>query len=311
LGHQQVRIQRAAQDSDLLVWVDGERFRLEQLGGGVAQLIMLLGSAAIARPKLILLDEPEISLHPSLQLDLLTTLGRSAEFGVAFATHNIGLARAAAARIYIAEKTAGAGSHMRPLEDHPRPAQLLGELQYGAYSQLGFERVLLVEGSTDVLVAQQYLRKLGIDHQVVILPLGGRSMITRKAARQLAEVCRICPKVAALIDSERSEADGPPAQQHAEFAQVCARLGISCHLTNRRATENYFDDQAVKRAFGKHQTPLGPFDNLKHHPSAWPKADNWKAAQHMGIDALDDVGAFLKRWCSDAVRDPIADTASR
>jgi len=51
----------------------------------------VLGNAALKKPSFILIDEPEISLHPSLQLKFLMKLAGYASEGVVFATHNIGL----------------------------------------------------------------------------------------------------------------------------------------------------------------------------------------------------------------------------
>ncbi len=61
---------------------------------------MVLGNAAFKKPSFILIDEPEISLHPSLQLKFLNKLVGYASEGVVFATHNIGLARSVAEEIY-------------------------------------------------------------------------------------------------------------------------------------------------------------------------------------------------------------------
>ena len=78
-------------NKSLLVIIDGRPYPLDEVGGGLAHFIIALASAAIQRPQLILIDEPELNPHPSLQLDFLTTLGRYASKGTLFATHSIGL----------------------------------------------------------------------------------------------------------------------------------------------------------------------------------------------------------------------------
>ena len=85
----------------LLLVVDGASYKLKELGAGMAQFIVVLANAAIKQPSMILIDEPELNLHPSLQLDFLTTLASYTTEGiVVFATHSIGLARAASERIH-------------------------------------------------------------------------------------------------------------------------------------------------------------------------------------------------------------------
>ena len=73
-------------------------YKASELGSGLVQFILVFSNAAMRNPRAayILLDEPELSLHPSLQLDFLTALGSFASEGVIFATHSIGLARASA-----------------------------------------------------------------------------------------------------------------------------------------------------------------------------------------------------------------------
>jgi hypothetical protein len=68
-------------------------------------------------------------------------------------------------------------------------------------------------------------------------------------------------------------------------------VGIRVHLTERRATENYFTDPAVKAALGNKHTALGAYDKL----TVWFKRDNWQIAGRMARTDLDatDVGQFL------------------
>src|SRR6185436_1449676 len=48
--------------------IDGNVFRLDEVGSGIAQFILVLATAAISSPEYILIDEPEQNLHPTLQL---------------------------------------------------------------------------------------------------------------------------------------------------------------------------------------------------------------------------------------------------
>jgi hypothetical protein len=59
------------------VIVDDVPFGLHELGGGLAQWLVVLAFVAMRQPRLILIDEPELNLHPSLQVDFLMTPGPS------------------------------------------------------------------------------------------------------------------------------------------------------------------------------------------------------------------------------------------
>src|SRR5262249_29182042 len=156
-----------------------------------AQFILVLVNAAVNQPAFILIDEPELNLHPSLQLDFLTTLGSYASRGVYFATHSYGLARAHAQCVYTLQNDPATGTELRPLESTPRLSELRGELSFSAYKDLGFDTLLLVEGVTEVLAIQQFLRMYGKDHQVVLLPLGGDNFINGNRETELQEILRI------------------------------------------------------------------------------------------------------------------------
>ena len=61
--------------------------------------------------------------------------------------------------------------------------------------ELGFDKVLLVEGATEVQTIQQFLRMLKKDHQIVLLPLGGGQLISGRSAPAIEEIKRITPNI--------------------------------------------------------------------------------------------------------------------
>ncbi len=204
-GYQELEIHAAKESNTLQIFADGKSYKLQELGAGIAQFIVVLGNAAVKNPGLILIDEPETGLHPSLQLDFLTSLAAYSRGGLLFATHSIGLARSGADRVH-SVRTVGPRSEVTPYEATPRLAEFLGEMSFSGFQELGFSKVLLVEGATDIKTVQQFLRMLKKDHQVVPLSLGGSEMINGGREAELAEILRITPEVAALIDSERDAA---------------------------------------------------------------------------------------------------------
>jgi AAA15 family ATPase/GTPase len=291
----QLQIDASEDAQTLQVFINGKSYKLPEIGSGLTQFILVLGNAAIRQPDYILIDEPELNLHPSLMLDFLTTLGSYAKYGVIFGTHSVGLARAAADRIYSLRKIENGETQLTEYETTPRLAEFLGELSFAGYRELGGERVLLVEGSTDVKALQQFLRLYKKDHRVVLLPLGGSGMINAHSEDQLLEIVRISSDISALVDSERDGEVAPLASERQGFADACARAGVRCHVLERRATENYFSDQAVKRAKGAAYRSLQPFEALSAMSPRWAKSDNWRIAREMTLPELQgtDLGSFL------------------
>lgn len=294
-GFERLDITATANNETLQVIADGKSYRLDEVGAGLAHFVMVLATAAVRQPGFVLIDEPELNLHPALQLSFLTAVGSYAREGVLFATHSLGLARAAGTPLYSVRRIASGDSEVRRLEETPDLAEFLGELGLSGYQELGYDRVLLVEGPTDVLVVQQFLRLLRADHRVVLLPLGGSAMITAGAGPQLQEVTRLTGNVSALIDSERSMADAEPAERINGFRETCDQLGITCHVLERRAIENYLSDRAVRAVKGDTYRALGSYEARSDAELVWAKTENWRIASAMSAAELEatDLGAFL------------------
>jgi ABC-type cobalamin/Fe3+-siderophores transport system ATPase subunit len=281
---------------NLQLMIDGKSYKQSEIGSGLIQFILVLVNAAIRSPSYILIDEPELNLHPSLQIDFLTTLASYAEHGVLFATHNLGLARAVSDRVYSVRKVGRDGREVRDFTGTRALAEFLGELGFNAYQDLGFETVLLVEGPTDVTCVQQLLRLHHKDHQIVLLPLGGSAMVNSGCEAQLAEITRISQKVYALIDSERTQSGEPLAAGRQGFVEVCSKLKIPCRVLQRRAIENYLPERAIRGVKNSDKyRALGHYEALKAANPAWGKEENWRIARLMTRDDLQgtDLGTFL------------------
>ena len=147
-------------------------------------------------------------------------------------------------------------SEVSEYQDTPRLSEFLGALSFSGYKDAGFDKVLLVEGRTDVKTIQQVLAKYKKDHQIVLLPLGGRTLINKNSKEELQEIKRITKNVFSVIDSEREHAGAPLDSGRQAFVSNCQDLGINIHVLNFRATENYFSDLAVKKVFGPESIPF-------------------------------------------------------
>jgi energy-coupling factor transporter ATP-binding protein EcfA2 len=294
-GFGDLTIEAANDDRTLQVFVDGKPYRLAELGAGLAQFIIVLCNVMVRKADFVLIDEPELNLHPTLQMDFLTTLAAAARRGVLFSTHSLGLADAMAGRIYSLTKK---GSHveMKDFERTADLAQLLGELSYATYSELGFEKLLMVEGSTDMPTFRQFLRKIGKSNKVALMHLGGSSTINANCEHQLAEAKRIEKNVAAVIDSERTGEGAALDAARQGFAEECGKQGIPVCVLDRRAMEHYFTERAIRAVKGAKYTALTAYEDRDSHTPMWSKAENWRIAREMTWDEVrdTDLGRFLE-----------------
>jgi len=214
-------------DGRLQLNIDGFSYRSSEIGAGFAHFLLVAANVLTRQPTLLLIDEPELNLHPALQLDFLLLLGSYAPGGVIFATHSLGLARAAAERVYSVNRD-GSVSQLTPYEEAPGLAALIGQLGFGGRTDLQFQGVLLVEGVTEVKVFQQLLRLYGKEHEYVIVPLAGNALINANAENELAELRRLSDRIVAVIDSERTRDGEPLAANRTQFAKTCEDLSIPC-----------------------------------------------------------------------------------
>lgn len=295
-GFDHLQINPLVNDRELQIIADGKSYKASDVGSGLLQFVIVLANAAIASPKFILIDEPESNLHPTQQLSFLTTLASYAREGVLLSTHSLGLARAAAERIYSVRRLQTRESELKPFEATNNLTELLGELGFNAYRDLGFSKVLLVEGASDVKLIQQLLRCLHKECEVLLLPLGGAGMINAQIDVALEEVKRIGARVSALIDSERDGADKEIPRNRRDFSVKCREAEVSCCILERRAIENYLTDRAVKNVKGDKYSALGPYVKLEESSLPWGKEENWLIAREMErpefIDT--DLGKFLE-----------------
>jgi energy-coupling factor transporter ATP-binding protein EcfA2 len=280
----------------LLVSIDGQSYRLGELGSGLSQFIIVLGNAATTKPSLLLIDEPETNLHPALQIDFLLSVAHYARYGCVFSTHSIGLARSVADRIYSFQKKAQQ-IVVRPFEATTNYLEFIGELSFSVFKEIGCDRILLVEGVNDVKTVQQLLRLVKKEHTTVILPLGGDQLAVGGREAELHELKRLTDQICVLVDSEKSDASAAPSERRLRFQESCKKLGFDVCITERRAIENYFSDRAVKAALGASFQSLGPYDLLSDSSNGWRKSESWKVARQTNFEELrqTDLGNFIER----------------
>jgi energy-coupling factor transporter ATP-binding protein EcfA2 len=293
-GFRKLEIAASQRLNTLQIAVNGRPYKLRELGAGLAQFILVFGNAAFRKPDYIFIDEPELNLHPSLQVDFLTSLASYASEGIIFATHSLGLARTLGDRLYSLKRETD-GINCKLFEQTPNYAEFVGELSFSSFKELGYSQILLVEGVSHVRTIQQFLRKINKDHQVVILPLGGDQLAKADMEIELAELKRITSNVAVLVDSERVSADTEPAARRKSFEESCHRLGFKVCLTKLRATENYLSDRAIKLVKGDKYNALSQYQKLEESQQPWAKHENWRIAREMSWTEIEttDIGIFL------------------
>jgi hypothetical protein len=297
-GFEALDIHADTAQETLNVRVDGRTFRLDELGSGLAEFIILLGNVRRRNPSFVLLDEPELHLHARLQAQLLQLLASHASRGVIFASHSLGLARTMAEPVYSIVPIAVRESKVEPLNVTSSLTELLGELNYAGYEALGNRTVLLAEGPSDAAVWREWLKHHENGRSVLVMPLlGGASFINGSAEtkQMLADLQGLAGQVFAIIDSERSEAAQTPERRIVQFASLCGEAGIRCLVLERRSTECYLSDAAVHEHFGNEFRAPHFFERFEDMLPHWNKRQNWLVAARMTAgEVASEVSDFLQ-----------------
>ena len=294
--------------------INGVPTPMEEMGSGLLQAVMILVHARSRQPDYVFIDEPEAHLHVSLQADFVTTLSGFARVGLIFASHNPGLAKSAGDRIYQVRLDSRLNcTTLHVFNPGQRLSEVLGELNFSAQEKPGCTKLLLVEGPTEIKAIRQILKKMRAEREIILLPLGGGSMITANRDDELAEIKKICPDVYALIDSEKISPQQALANDRLAFKRSCEKADIACHVLERRSFENYFSEKSIQRHYGKRYRALGAFDDVKERYPAWQKSDNWKIIRDMDLLEIEnnDLGRFLHYMVNSPCKIPLRRSGDR
>lgn len=271
--------------SNLIVTTDDGIFKLSELGSGISHFVIVLANALIREPDIILIDEPETGLHPKLQQRFITALANKAKFALVATSHSIGLARSSADYILTLSKNQD-GVKLNPFGSNYEPAlsDIINELSYSQYAELGGSKILLVEGRTDIKAFREILRLYNIEHEFIIISFGGRQFMIKDESKimdELNELNRFNTEVYAIFDSEKTSLDSELKEEFKSFVNVCRTLNFNVFPTDRHSTENYINQNALNQLFGNHIKAIDPYEVFDKR---WPKEKNWLLFKEMSID---------------------------
>ena len=166
-------------DATARLGTDYRDIPLELLGAGYIQLIQIFCYLFLFKPKILLIDEPDIHLHPNVQEKLpkvLLKVAKEKNIKIILATHSPFIVRGAPvnANVYWMEDGT--------IKDSNREAVELA-LGWGAFGK----EIILISEDTDTKLLKHILAQWPhIENKVVIHPGSGfRSLPTPKGAKEL------------------------------------------------------------------------------------------------------------------------------
>lgn len=295
-GFKELDITAADDSKTMHIRTEHGHYTLRDLGAGISEAIMMILAVASDPPSWLLIDEPELHLHASLQAQVLQVLASYCTRGVMFSTHSVGLTYHIATHKCLVVETSKGMSILKDVTSGPSLSDTLGAMTFSAWKEVGYTKILLVEGVSDVPLFQNLLALYGKAGDTLVWSLNGDSAIkANEKSAILIELKRNNAKIVAVIDSEKKSESEAPASYRLDFQETCKKLGIECHILKRRSTDHYLTTAAI-RSFTKNESAeqLTPFQERKSG-AVWGKNDNWRIARLMDRGDWDatDIGEIL------------------
>jgi predicted ATPase len=239
---------------------------LSHLGAGIEQVVLLAAIATEYSNSLLLLEEPDLFLHPTLQRQLLRHLHDSTTNTYLIATHSAAMLDTDYANVFRVDWTPDAGTRVNLVSQPGDRASLASSLGFRASDLVQANAVLWVEGPSDRIYIKRWLELLddalveGIHYSFVMY--GGRlaehltgfdlpqGTISSDQMDRFLSVTRINRHSIFVMDSDLLAADQPLDHYKTRITKEFATTGSGLvWTTNGTMIENYLDPHVFGKAY--------------------------------------------------------------
>lgn len=218
--------------------MDVDNFLLEVNGSGIREALRLILDVEFQKPQLLLVEEPEVHLHPALETNLMSFLKRlSTECQVIISTHSTNFLDTADMRnVYLVSKL-DKDTEVQMLDLESAEAKLPKELGIRLSSLFMFDRLVFVEGPSDEALLREWANVLSVNLSQVnvgFIGMGGVRNFGHYAAETVFSFLSK-RQIASWFILDRDERD------QTEIARLQERLGAKARveILECREIENF------------------------------------------------------------------------
>ncbi len=237
--------------------MDVDDFLVEANGAGIRESLRLILDLELKNPQLVLIEEPEIHLHPGLSRVVVTYLREKARnIQMFITTHSTDFVDSVSFKnVFLVSRDAQNKTACLPVEADEGASQIPAELGLRLSTVFMYERLVFVEGPSDEKVLRELARKLDLDlakWEVGFVYMGGvRNFAHFAAEATLDLLSRRRIQMWFVTDRDESE--------EAEVKRMVDRLGGRAKLTvlRKRELENYLVNEAAIVAFVEDKQKAG------------------------------------------------------
>lgn len=243
--------------------LDVDNFLVEVNGSGIREALRLILDVEFEKPDILLVEEPELHLHPGLETSIMRYLERTSGHRQVFiTTHSTNfLDNAEMTNVFLVSKSKKGATQV----DHLTP----GDVEIYVPQELGlrlsslflFDRLVFVEGQSDESVFREWSTTLGINlskANLGFIHMGGVRNFTHYATEQiLSFLTRRQVRLFFVVD--RDERDSNDISQLKELLSARAEL----FSLRRRELENYMLEPRAVREFVLLKRELAGMDSAE------------------------------------------------
>lgn len=264
LGDNSAMIRIDADKTSIQVQLNDEGYYpLESLGTGIEELVIMAAIIACNKGKLIVIEEPEIHLHPSMQARFMKALVNDPNDNrFLITTHSPTIINAEGVSITQVTKINGV-SHARLVSGAIEARDALHDLGVRPSDILQANYVIWVEGPSDRIYLNHWIQAIdpdlheGLDYAVMIY--GGKLLSACSAdpeaqignLEDLIKLFNINTHYCVLMDSDKTCKDGKISKTKQRIIQECDNAKCLAWVTEGRTIENYVPKDILARAISK------------------------------------------------------------
>lgn len=237
-------------DGDDAAELDVDEFLVQVNGSGIREALRLILDREFERPSILLVEEPEVHLHPALETALMQYLKSvSSECQIFLTTHSTNFLDVGALKnVYLIRKNVG--SEVQRLDIAEAEEAIPQELGLRLSSLFMFDRLVFVEGPSDESILRTFADTLGVSFSQASLGFvttgGARNFTHYATAATLAFLGKRNVKTVFVLD--RDERDSKDVDDLHKKVDGISELKI----LERRELENYLiNSSAIARYIEK------------------------------------------------------------